>query len=159
MDDATPIERNTTKATFIIERTYPASPARVFQAFANEQLKAKWFAGPEGWVQLEKAFDFRVDGVEINIGRHPAGMVSAFYCTYHDIVPDKRIVYAYRMTLDDKPLSSSLASIEFRPEGEGTHMTLTEYGVYFDGFGEADAQGREHGTNWIMDKLGEVLKD
>ena len=159
MDDATSIERNTTKATFIIERTYPASPARVFQAFANEQLKAKWFAGPEGWVQLEKAFDFRVDGVEINIGRHPAGMVSAFYCTYHDIVPDQRIVYAYRMTLDDKPLSSSLASIEFRPEGEGTHMTLTEYGVYFDGFGEADAQGREHGTNWIMDKLGEVLKD
>ena len=152
-------ERNTVKATFTIERTYPAKPARVFKAFADEQSKRKWFGGGNDWEQLENAFDFRVDGVEINIGRHASGVVSAFYCTYHDIAPDERIVYAYRMTLDGKPLSSSLASIELRPEGEGTHLTLTEYGVYFDGFGQADVQGREHGTNWLMDKLGESLVD
>jgi uncharacterized protein YndB with AHSA1/START domain len=151
-------DRNTVKATFTIERTYPAKPARVFKAFSDEQSKRKWFGGHEGWEQLENAFDFRVDGVEINIGRHVSGVVSAFYCTYHDIVPDERIVYAYRMTLDGKPLSSSLASIEIRPEGDGTRLTLTEYGVYFDGYGEADVQGREHGTGWLMDKLGESLK-
>jgi uncharacterized protein YndB with AHSA1/START domain len=150
--------RNTVKATFTIERTYLARPARVFKAFADEQSKAKWFGGPE-WTQLERAFDFRVDGVEISIGRHPSGVVSAFYCTYHDIVPDERIVYAYRMTLDDKPLSSSLASVEIRPEGDGTRLTLVEYGVYFDGFGEKDAQNREHGTNWLMDRLGDSLRD
>ena len=38
-------------------------------------------------------------------------------------------------------------------------VALTEYGVYFDGFGEKDAAGREHGTNWLMDRLGESLKD
>src|SRR3569833_1015702 len=101
----TMIERNTTKATFTIERTYPAKPARVFKAFSDEQSKRKWFGGGDEWVQLENAFDFRVDGTEINIGRHASGVVSAFYCTYHDIVPDERIVYAYRMTLDGKPLS------------------------------------------------------
>jgi uncharacterized protein YndB with AHSA1/START domain len=153
------MERNTTKATFTIERTYPAKPARVFRAFADEPSKRKWFGGGDEWVQLENAFDFRVDGVEINIGRHASGVVSAFYCTYHDIVPDQRIVYAYRMTLDGKPLSSSLASIELSPDGEGTRLSLTEYGVYFDGFGEADAKGREHGTNWLMDRLGESLAD
>jgi len=152
-------ERNTVKATFTVERVYPAKPARVFKAFADEQAKARWFAGPEGWVQLEKAFDFRVDGVEINVGRHPSGMVSAFYGTYHDIVPDERIVYAYRMTLDGKPLSSSLASVEIRPEGDGSRLTLTEYGVYFDGFDQQAADGREHGANWLMDRLGEALKD
>jgi uncharacterized protein YndB with AHSA1/START domain len=151
-------ERTTVKATFTVERVYPATPARVFRAFADEDSKRRWFAGPEGWVQLEKAFDFRVDGVEINVGRHPSGMVSAFYCTYHDIEPDERIVYAYRMTLDGKPMSSSLATIEIRPEGEGARLTLTEYGVYFDGFGQEAAKGREHGTNWLMDKLGESLK-
>jgi uncharacterized protein YndB with AHSA1/START domain len=153
------MERNTVKATFTIERTYPATPARVFKAFSDKDAKAKWFAGDAGWQELERAFDFRVDGVEIEVGRHPSGVVSAFYCTYHDIVPDQRIVYAYRMTLDGKPLSSSLASIEIHPEGEGSHLTLTEYGVYFDGFGEKDVQGREHGTNWLMDKLGESLRD
>jgi uncharacterized protein YndB with AHSA1/START domain len=150
-------ERNTVKATFTIERVYPAKPARVFQAFADEASKALWFAGPEGWVQMDKAFDFRVDGVEINIGRHPSGMVSAFYCTYHDIVPDERIVYAYRMALDGKPMSSSLATIEIRAEGSGSRLVLTEYGVYFDGFGQEAADGREHGTNWLMDKLGDSL--
>jgi uncharacterized protein YndB with AHSA1/START domain len=152
-------EPNTVKATFTIERTYPAKPGRVFKAFADQDAKKKWFGGGDEWVQLERAFDFRVDGVEIDIGRHASGMVSAFYCTYHDIVPDRRIVYAYRMTLDGKPLSSSLASIELRPEGEGTHLTLTEYGVYFDGYGEADVKNREHGTNWLMDRLGESLRD
>jgi uncharacterized protein YndB with AHSA1/START domain len=150
-------ERNTVKASFTIERTYPAKPARVFQAFADEKAKAKWFGGPDGWEEHERVWDFRVDGVEILGGKHPSGIVSMFYCTYHDIVPDHRIVYAYRMTLDGKPMSSSLASIELRPEGEGTHMTLTEYGVYFDGYTEKDAAGREHGTNWLMDKLGASL--
>ena len=149
---------NTVKATFIIDRIYRANPARVFAAFATEEAKGKWFGGPDSWTQLEKAFDFRVDGIEISVGRHPSGMVSAFYATYHDIVPDRRIVYAYRMTLDDKPLSSSLATIELQPDGEGTRLTLTEYGVYFDGYTEADAAGREHGTNWLMDKLGAVLE-
>jgi uncharacterized protein YndB with AHSA1/START domain len=150
-------ERNTTKATFTIERTYPARPARVFKAFSDEQSKRKWFGGGDEWVQLENAFDFRVDGVEINIGRHASGVVSAFYCTYHDIVADQRIVYAYRMTLDGKPLSSSLASIELKAEGDGTRLILVEYGVYFDGYGEQDVANREHGTNWLMDRLGESL--
>jgi uncharacterized protein YndB with AHSA1/START domain len=154
----TTMVRNTVKATFTVERSYPASPARVFRAFADEQSKAKWFGGDD-WEPLERAFDFRVDGVEIDVGRHASGVVSAFYCTYHDIVPNERIVYAYRMTLDGKPLSSSLATIELHPEGQGTRLTLTEYGVYFDGFDEADVQGREHGTNWLMDRLGESLKD
>ena len=110
-------EPNTVKATFTIERTYPAKPARVFKAFSDEPSKRKWFGGGDDWVQLENTFDFRVDGVEINVGRHASGVVSAFRCTYHDIVPDRRIVYAYRMTLDGKPLSSSLASVEIRPEG------------------------------------------
>ena len=153
------MERSTVKATFTIDRTYPAKPARVFKAFADKDSKAKWFGGGDDWQQLENAFDFRVDGIEINVGRHRSGVVSAFYCTYHDIVPDKRIVYAYRMTFEGKPMSSSLASIELRAEGDGTHMTLTEYGVYFDGFDEKDAAGREHGTNWLMDKLGESLRD
>jgi uncharacterized protein YndB with AHSA1/START domain len=151
------MERNTVKATFSLERVYPATPARVFKAFAHEPSKRKWFGGGDEWVQLENAFDFRVDGIEINVGRHASGVVSAFYCTYHDIVPDERIVYAYRMTLDGVPISSSLASIEIRPEGEGTHMTVTEYGVFLDGYD--DAGRREHGTNWLMDRLGESLKD
>ncbi|MFI5269011.1 MAG: polyketide cyclase, partial [Chloroflexota bacterium] len=70
-------ERNTVKATFTIERTYPAKPARVFKAFADEASKRKWFGGGADGQHLEHAFDFRVDGVEVTIGRHASGVVSA----------------------------------------------------------------------------------
>ena len=72
-------------------------------------------------------------------------------------MPDQRIVYAYRMTIDGVPMSSSLATIEMRPDADGTHLTLTEYGVYFDGFRETGHEGREHGTGWLLDKLGQSL--
>ena len=152
-------QRSTQHATFVIERSFAASPSRVFQAWADPAAKARWFKGPDDWIAGEQFIDFRVGGRERLSGGPKGGQVHAFDCHYQDIVPNERIVYAYRMTLDGKPLSSSLASIEIRPEGEGTRLTLTEYGVYFDGFGEADAGGREHGTNWLMDRLGESLKD
>ena len=39
--------RSTQHATFVIERTYAASPARVFNAFADRAAKARWFVGPD----------------------------------------------------------------------------------------------------------------
>jgi uncharacterized protein YndB with AHSA1/START domain len=82
-------------------------------------------------------------------------MVSAFYCTYQDIVPDERIVYAYRMSLDGVPISVSLATIEIRPEGSGARLTVTEDGVFLDGY--EDNGSREAGTGWLMDQLGASL--
>ena len=34
-------ERSVTHATFVIERTYPTSPARVFAAFASREAKMR----------------------------------------------------------------------------------------------------------------------
>jgi uncharacterized protein YndB with AHSA1/START domain len=31
-------------STFVVERTYPASGARVFAAFSNPAIKRRWFA-------------------------------------------------------------------------------------------------------------------
>jgi uncharacterized protein YndB with AHSA1/START domain len=46
--------------TFVIERTYPASAARVFAAFSNPATKRRWFAEGEGWQIDEFKVDFRV---------------------------------------------------------------------------------------------------
>ncbi|WP_255662547.1 hypothetical protein [Myxococcus sp. RHSTA-1-4] len=37
-------ERSATHATFTIERTYAASPARVFAAWSRLEAKARWFS-------------------------------------------------------------------------------------------------------------------
>lgn len=153
--------RSVVHGSFTLTRNWPHSPARVFNAFANEQAKAKWFGGPDGWEQHEKAFDFREGGREILSGRHPSGMISHFDCVYRDIVPPAgseagRIVYSYVMHVDGKKISVSQACIEIQPEGAGTKLTITEHGDFLDGYD--DNGSREHGTNWLTDKLGKSLE-
>jgi uncharacterized protein YndB with AHSA1/START domain len=149
--------RSVTHASFTITRRWNAAPARVFDAFAQEEQKRQWFARGPGGEVLEKAFDFREGGQEILAGRHANGMVTRFDCIYRDIVAPVageagRIVYSYVMHLDGAKISVSHACIELTPDGTGTKFTLTEYGDYLDGYD--DAGNREHGTNALMDRLG-----
>ena len=149
--------RSIVHASFTITRIYDATPARVFQAFADDKSKRKWFAGPPGWQFIKREFDFRVGGREHLAGRHANGIVSEFDCTYHDIVAGERIIYSYVMHLDGNKISVSQAAIEIRPEGKGAKLILTEYGDFLDGYD--DAGSREHGTNFLMDALGKSLAD
>ncbi len=148
-------DRNVTHAVFTIERIYDAAPARVFNAFASPEAKARWFAGPDEWTQLERSFDFREGGRERLRGRFPNGRESFFDACYFDIVPDQRIVYGYNMHVDDQRISVSLATIELKPEGAGSRLTFTEQGAYLDGYD--DAGSREHGSGLLLDNLGAVL--
>ncbi len=142
-------------ASFTITRHWKHAPARVFQAFADDAAKRKWFTGPSGFESHEKSFDFREGGRESLSGKHANGMMTAFDCVYRDIVPNERIIYSYVMHLDGRKISVSQACIELTAEGGGTKLVLTEYGDYLDGYD--DAGSREHGTNFLMDALGKSL--
>jgi uncharacterized protein YndB with AHSA1/START domain len=148
-------ERKVTHSTFVVERTYPASPARVFAAFADPKIKDRWFVGPEEWGPDEREMDFRVGGRETSRGGPKGGPVHAFDALYYDIVPNERIVFAYDMHLDDLRISVSLATIELKTDGAGTRLIYTEQGAFLDGFD--DPAGREHGTGELLDQLGRVL--
>jgi uncharacterized protein YndB with AHSA1/START domain len=50
---------------FVIERTYEASPAEVFAAWADPAVKARWFIGPTGWTAIRRELDFRIGGEEL----------------------------------------------------------------------------------------------
>jgi len=148
-------ERSVTHATFAIERVYDAAPARVFNAFADSKAKAQWFGGPEGWTSSGLESDFRVGGYERESGGPPEGPTSRYEARYHDIVENQRLVFTYDMYLDDERISVSLASVELKPDGEGTKLVYTEAGAYLDGFDIPEQ--REQGTRDLLDKLGEVL--
>jgi uncharacterized protein YndB with AHSA1/START domain len=148
-------ERTITHGTFSLERSYPAPRSLVYAAFATLEGKAAWFEGGDGYTLLERRFDFREGGTERATGRWDSGTVSQFDATYFDIVPEERIVYAYEMQLDGVKISVSLATIEFKPAGQGTRLLITETGAFLDGYD--DAGSREHGTNFLMDRLGAAL--
>lgn len=141
-------ERNANHATFVIERVYATSPERVFAAWADASKKALWF-------QQSVEFDFRVGGRELNQGGPPGGPIYTFEAYYQEIVTGQRIVYSYIMDLGNTRISVSVVTIEIEPTEVGTRMVFTEQGVFLDGH-DTPAQ-REHGTNAMLDKLGEVL--
>ncbi len=147
-------KRTIVHATFVIERTYDAAPKRVFAAWADPEIKAKWF-GANAEADGKRSFDFRVGGKESSSGK-VEGKSYSYDALYQDIIPNERIIYTYDMHLDGERISVSLASIEFKPAGSGTKMTVTEHGAYLDGLDNPEL--RESGTKWLMDQLGEMPK-
>jgi len=149
-------DRSVTHGMFRLERSYDAAPARVFAAFATEEGKQRWFSGSnDAWDMVERAFDFRVGGKEVLEGQWKTGRVSRFDAVYFDIVPGRRIVYAYEMTIDGTKISTSLATVEFEAECAGTKLIVTEQGAFLDGYD--DAGSREHGAAMLLERLREGL--
>ena len=149
--------RCVTHTTFVIERTYPVPPPQVFAAFADPELKRRWFAMPPDWVDAHHSLDFRVGGHETNRGGPPGDVVHRFEARYQDIVENERIVYTYDLYLDARRMSVSLATIELRPDPDGTRMTFTEQGAFLDGID--DPAGREHGTKLLLDALAAAMAE
>jgi uncharacterized protein YndB with AHSA1/START domain len=140
---------------FTIERQFPQSPAQTFGAFAEPELKRRWFGPPEGWSDADWALDFRVGGSELSVGRDPGGTLHEFRSRFHDIVDGERIVFAYDLLLDDRLISVSLTTVETRPDGDGTRLVFTEHGAFFDDL--EDPAEREHGTGLLIDRLAAFL--
>lgn len=146
--------------TFVIERTFDASPARLFKAHADVKAKSAWFGGPPDWDNGELQSDFRVGGKEYHKGGPKGGFVSEYSATYLDIVPDERIIIAYEMVLDGKKMSVSLATTEFVAAGKGAKVIFTEQGVYLDEFAlKEHAAGRKEGSEEIFNALEKALKE
>ncbi len=156
--------RSRTHATFVLERFYPVPLDRVWEAFADPEIKRQWFGSPE-FIEEARREDFRVGGTAIHDGRrHTTGPLSQFRATYTDIVPHQRIVYTYDMWLDGVHASTSITTIVLEPSEDeahsGTRLTFTEQGVHLDGVhgpGPEAAAGREAGTAGLLDAIGALL--
>jgi uncharacterized protein YndB with AHSA1/START domain len=137
---------------FTIERRFPQSPEQTFQAFADPELRRRWFRVPDSWTDAEWSLDFRVGGGELNAGRDRRGTHHLFRSRFHNIVDGERIVFAYDLFVDNRLTSVSLTTVELRPGVDGgTHLLFTEHGAFLDGL--EDPAEREHGTALLLDGL------
>lgn len=146
-------DRSVNHSTFVVERTFDASPQRVFAAWADPEAKARWFGNPDQGV-AEYQLDFQVGGREYNRGE-VEGQEYTYEARYQDIVPDERIVYAYDMHVGERRISVSLGTVELEPEGDGTRLTYTEQGAYLDGLDTPEQ--RQSGTGGLFDALADEL--
>jgi uncharacterized protein YndB with AHSA1/START domain len=142
-------------STLVIERELPASLRHAFRFWSEAGLKKRWNSCHADWVVLEDIFDFRVGGAEVRRWRTTEGHEQTFRAHYLDIVPERRIIYAYEMSFKGQRLSVSLATVEFGPSGTQTHMTFTEQIAFL---GEVDVRReRLAGTETGFDRLIEVI--
>jgi uncharacterized protein YndB with AHSA1/START domain len=145
--------------TFVIERSYPHSPERIFAALSQPSHKRQWYA--EGDHDIEQfEMDFRVGGTErfgyrFRPGHPIAGSQIVNHGTYQEIVPDSRIVMTAKMSLNGKTMMVQLATVELMPTQAGTDLILTHQGTFLDW--EGGPQMIEGGWRALLERLQTYL--
>ncbi|MGA8231514.1 MAG: SRPBCC family protein [Candidatus Acidiferrales bacterium] len=148
-------ERSVIHSTFVIERSYAVTPQRVFAFFADPAKKRRWFAPDEGAQIEEYEMDFRVGGRERKSFRFDAGPPCENDTIYQDILPDRRIVFAYTMTIGDHRMSSCQSTVELLPTEKGTDLIFTEQAAFFENSDGPEI--REKGWRLLLDRMASEL--
>ncbi|MEP6566004.1 MAG: SRPBCC family protein [Mesorhizobium sp.] len=120
-------------ATIVLERTYDASTARVFQALADPQARARW-GTPSKNVELvyDKA-GFRVGGLDVSRCGPHGNLIYQVETRYMDIEPERRIVSTEVVRKGLNRLSVSLITVELQAVGSSTRLVLTDQIAAFGG--------------------------
>jgi uncharacterized protein YndB with AHSA1/START domain len=148
--------------TFVLERSYPASPERVFSYFSDAARKRRWFGESDGHDIEAFDLDFRVGGAERNRYRMNAntpfpGVILANEGVIQEIAPDRRVVTATTMSLGERRISSTLVTIELVPDEAGTKLICTHQAAFYEG---ADGpEMRKGGWVKLFDRLAQVMAD
>ena len=142
------MDTNATRPSLTIKRRIKAPPAKVYGAWTDPEKIMHWF-GPHETVagSVRAELDVRVGGrFRANFDtadgeHHQVGGV------YREVVPDERLAFSWAW--HSTPERESLVTLTFRPDGDGTMLTL-HHEQFFD---QAARDGHEHGWTGTMDKL------
>lgn len=106
-----------------LDRHLDATPAFAFALWSDPRLVSAWW-GPEGHHLATCDIDFRPGGTwRFNMEKD--GQPHWIHGTYHEIVPDQRLVFSYRFPQFGV---QSVVSLRFEPEGQGTMMHFLQTG-------------------------------
>ncbi len=148
-----------TPDTITFERKLAAAPERVFRAWADREERIQWDVPGEDWVIAEFSQDFKEDGVEQSRFGPREDPDAESYGRYLLIVPNRRIVSAgvMRSARSGVASSTTMMTLDFEPDDEGTILTLIDQSVFL-GVGET-AEMRASGWGSILAKLEDYLSN
>lgn len=154
-------DRSVIHSTFVLERSYPTKPERVFAAFSDPAKKRRWFVESDHADVEHYDLDFRAGGLEsarfVFKGESPVnGLTCKTEAAYLDIVPNQRIVIAQTMNIAGNCISAALATFEFQPSAKGTDLIFTHQAAFFEGSDGPDI--RKAGWAFLFDRLTKELE-
>ena len=116
----------------------PRRPALAFALWSDPRLVSAWW-GPEGHHLTTCEIDLRPGG-NWRFNMEKAGQPHWIHGTYHEIVPDERLLFSYRFPQFNV---QSIISLRFTPEGLGTRLDFLQ-----TGFPDAQEQAGHRG-GWL----------
>jgi uncharacterized protein YndB with AHSA1/START domain len=138
------------KPSVTLKRHFKAPPAKVFAAWTDPEKMTRWM-GPEGVVGLAAEIDPRVGGRYRLLMKAPDGNEHDVSGVYREVVPNQKLVFTWAWK--STPERESLVTIELKPDGDGTLLTLT-HEQFFD-----ETARDHHQQGWVgsLDKLEKFL--
>jgi uncharacterized protein YndB with AHSA1/START domain len=139
-----------TKPSLTIKRRLNAPPAKVFAAWIDPEKVKRWM-GPGEVKVLEVECEPRAGGRFRWLMRAPSGEDHDVSGVYREFVPDRKLVFTWAWK--STPERESLVTVDLKPDGDGTILTLTHEQFFDD---EARDRHR-HGWEGAMDKLASFV--
>ena len=148
-------------ATLTIERVFPASRSRVWNAMTDAAILDQWWA-PSPWKTKTVSMDFRVGGYWLYSMNGPAGEQHFGRMNYLEIEPERRFkssdVFADEKGNANESLPRQVMDITFVEQGEETKVvTVVQYGSLED-LNKILEMGMQEGLSMAHDQLETLLR-
>lgn len=141
--------------TITIVREFDAAPEKVFLAWTDPQLFARW-SGPRSIETRIEHWDARTGGNWRYTAWRDGTRIAGFYGSFHEVRPNQRLVQTF--TYDGVPDGVSLETMTFEPLPDG--RTRTRAVAVVDSLEARDAilsSGMDTGVREGYQKLDELL--
>ena len=138
------------KPSLTIKKRIKAAPEKVYAAWTEPEKLTQWF-GPDAGKVVSAEADVRVGGRYRVVFHTMDGEQHDVSGTYDAVVPNVKLSFSWMWRT--MPERESHVTLTFKPEGEGTLLTLL-HEQFFD---EAARDGHREGWTGALDKLERLL--
>jgi len=148
------------KTTLIAERSFPATPSKVWEAWTNSDLLDKWW-GPLPYKAVTHSFEFAEGGAWKYFMEGPEG--DRHYCqnTYLTIDPEKQFTARDSFCNEDWSINESLPTadwlVEFTGNEEVTNIKVTTKYKTEEELAKVSEMGMKEGFDMGLNQLEELL--
>jgi uncharacterized protein YndB with AHSA1/START domain len=163
MSDTSTQHRNETQIvvdpdlpTIEIIREFDAPPERVFRAYTEPDLVARWL-GPRRLEMRIDEYDARTGGSYRYVHRDSDGTEYAFRGVFHEVRPVDRMVQTF--TFEDYPDGVALETATFEDLGGRTRVTTRSLLESFEARDGMVASGMDVGVREGYERLDELLAE
>ena len=153
----TRIEADPNLPTVLIVRDFDATPDRVYRAWTDPELVARWLGPKDAPMRIDQ-WDARTGGSYRYSALRDGEVIASFYGSFHEVRPAERLVQTF--TYEGVPDGVSLDTMTFEDIGDGrTRVTALSVVETMEGRDMIMASGMDVGVIEGYEQLDAILAE